>query len=266
MKSFNQEKFWCHLSFESKKKHTNAKIRKSLPLKVGNFKELVKVVAQISNKNAAYSLYFRGQGNDYNDNKEKSSSFYPSIYRDKNISLNEKYKILDDCSRQLVKELQSSKIKDISKIKKQPELQWAILQHYEVCGTPLIDITHSLRVAASFALKGTKKEAFIFIFALPFPYETISYYVEKELLNIRLISACPAEALRPHFQEGYYAGSFPLRSEKIKDNLDFSRCLISKIKIGGECFWDENFHAIPNDALYPENDVIKEICDKIKNR
>src|SRR6202008_3584088 len=47
-------------------------------------------------------------------------------------------------------------------LKRQRILRWSILQHYHVCGTPLLDVTHSLRIAASFASLKATTEAFVF--------------------------------------------------------------------------------------------------------
>jgi len=63
---------------------------------------------------------------------------------------------------------------------------WAILQHYGVCDTPLVDLTHSLRVAASFAhlefLKAKSKNkrrkyGYVMALAMPYPVGSISYSV-----------------------------------------------------------------------------------------
>jgi hypothetical protein len=43
-----------------------------------------------------------------------------------------------------------------------------MLQHYEVCPTPLLDVTHSLRVAASFATEdATDNHAVLYVIAVP---------------------------------------------------------------------------------------------------
>jgi hypothetical protein len=48
-------------------------------------------------------------------------------------------------------------------------IQWSILRHYEVCPTPLLDLTHGLRVACSFAfLSPGHEDPLVFVFALPY--------------------------------------------------------------------------------------------------
>ncbi len=272
LRNFGNTKFWCHLSLESGEQFTNKEIRKSPPTKIPNFRELVKAVAKIANHNPDYSLYFRGQTRDYQLGSG-SSSFYPTIFRSQGRSrslttkdLGERYRKLENCSNDLLTKLDRLKIDNINKLKKFPELTWSILQHYEVCGTPLLDFTHSLRVAASFALNDASDSANIFVFAFPYPNGTISYSTEEELLNVRLLSACPADALRPHFQEGYLLGSFPSRVYKKQPFLDFGRRLIAKFEIPKESFWGSDFHAIPNTALYPHDDEVEAICAEIKSK
>lgn len=259
---------WSHLSFESGERHTNREIRHSKPLNVKTFRELVPAVARLANHNADYTIFFRGQAKNYTTSKG-ASSIYPTIFRSPGKSLtgkalNERFVLLRECSRLLLKGLEAKKVEDIDRLKKFPELQWSILQHYEVCGTPLVDLTHSLRVAASFGLNDSNSSALVLAFALPHPQGTITYSTEDELLNIRLLSASPAAALRPHFQEGYLSGSFPSEPKRKMPSLDLGVRLVGKFEISSSNFWDKNFHAIPRQALYPDGDEIDEICSKIK--
>lgn len=274
MRSLGSKKFWCHKSLRGDKTYTNKNIRKSRFILVPTFKKLVPIVARIANHNPDYSLYFRGQQKDYKLSSGLNadmSSFYPTIYRSPGKSLVAKdlyyrYKILRECSEELVSKLKSKEIELLNKIKKFPELQWSILQHYEVCDTPLLDVTHSLRVASSFALDGEKEYGYVYVFAFPYPNGTISYSTEDELLNIKLLSACTSEALRPHFQEGFLIGTFPTLPNKKHASLDLGVRLIAKFKIPAIGFWDKDFHSIPHDALYPKDDDIESLCKKIKEQ
>ena len=270
MRNFGNTKLWCHLSLDTGERFTNKDVRESDAIKINDFRGLVQSVAYIANHNPDYSLFYRGQSKDYKLSSG-SSSFYPTIFRRPGKPLqakilSERYAVLEKCSQELVISLESIGIDNLRKVKKFRELPWSILQHYEVCGTPLIDLTHSLRVAASFALNNAKENAYIFIFAFPYPNGTISYSTEEELLNVRLLSACPSEALRPHFQEGYLIGSFPPYVNKKEPFLDFGRRLIAKLEIPKKNFWGKDFHAIPNNALYPPNDEVESICSEIKSK
>ena len=87
--------------------------------------------------------------------------------------------------------------------------------------------------------------------------------MEEELFNIKLLSICPPKAIRPYYQEGYLAGSFPIMESLRSYKLDMARRLVAKFRLKPP-FWDNNFHAIPDDALLPEGDPMKRICDDVK--
>ena len=268
MRSLSNHRMWSHQSIKTGKRHSNREIRTADYHKVSRFRDLVPVVARMANHNPDYGLFFRGQRRDHRL-KSGASSFYPTIYRHagRRLSAEElerRFRTLQACSRALIGELSSNEIEEIGRLRKFPELQWSILQHYSVCGTPLIDLTQSLRVAASFALNGAKEYGYVFVFALPHPLGTITYSTEDELLNVRLLSASPASALRPLFQEGFLVGSFPTEERRKGSALDLGRRLIGKLKIPVEGFWDDDFHAIPDQALYPDLDSLLTICDRIK--
>ncbi|PQP34547.1 hypothetical protein C6A37_07230, partial [Desulfobacteraceae bacterium SEEP-SAG9] len=152
-------------------------------------------------------------------------------------------------------------------LKRRKLIQWSILQHYEVCDTPLLDFTHSLRVACSFAqLNNLSEKAYVFVFGLPYITNRISLNSEHDLVNVRLLSICPPEALRPHFQEGYLVGT-----DEITDNydrkteLDFNNRLIVKFEIPTKrAFWGRGFHQIPERSLYPKSDPIRTLCEEIR--
>jgi hypothetical protein len=132
----------------------------------------------------------------------------------------------------------------------------------------LLDITQSLRVACSFAqLYNNNNTAFIYVFGLPYYTNRISVNSEHDLVNIRLLSITPPSALRPYFQEGYLVGTEDITNEySNKGELDLNQRLIAKFEIpNNDNFWGNGFDKIPENALYPENDFIKEICDKIKD-
>ena len=45
--------------------------------------------------------------------------------------------------------------------------------------------------------------AFVYVFGLPYYHNRISIDSEHDLVNIRLLSIMPPEALRAYFQEGF---------------------------------------------------------------
>lgn len=215
------------------------------------------------------SYFFGGQSKDYT-NKAGNSSFYPSIYRGDYLShreLRNKFDILDGCSKALAQRFEEKGIDGYKDVKRRKLIRWSILQHYEVCSTPLLDFTHSLRVACSFAyLKKSSDNAFVFMFGFPYLTNRISLNSEHDLVNVRLLSICPPQALRPHFQEGYLAGTDEITDDyDRKTELDFNNRLIAKFKLPSEKnFWGRNFHKIPETALYPKSDPIKLLCEEIE--
>ena len=243
-------------------------IGKSDGYEVTTFRRLVELVAETAYLNKDHLLFFRGQNQDHK-NKAQNSTFYPSIYRGDYLQqreLNYRFEILAGASRMLVRRFSEEKITGKDELRRKKLIQWSILQHYEVCSTPLLDFTHSLRVAASFAqLDCNGKYAYVYAFGLPYLTNRISYNSEHDLINIRLLSICPPEALRPYFQEGYLAGTEDIENiYDSKTELDFNNRLIAKFRIPTmKKFWGKNFDPTPRTALYPRGDRIQAICNEI---
>ena len=153
-------------------------------------------------------------------------------------------------------------------------LRWSILQHYDVCPTPLLDITHSIRVACSFAHYDVnhQDEVFIYVLGMPQINGSVTASSEQGIQIIRLLSICPPNAKRPHYQEGYLAGEFPTigyieKAEYSRGEMDFARRLICKFRIADRnSFWDEDFKPIPETYLCPDDrDEMVEIASQIKD-
>ena len=152
-------------------------------------------------------------------------------------------------------------------VRRKKYIQWSILQHYGVCETPLLDFTHSIRVACSFAHFGSdSKHGYLFVFALPYITNRISINSEHDLVNIRLLSICPPDALRPYYQDGYLAGTEDITMDyDSKTELDFKNRLIAKFKIpNNRTFWGKGLSKIPEFVLYPEEDRIGELCKELE--
>lgn len=245
------------------------KVGSSEPFLVNTFRELVEHTAKLSFRNKDYLLFYRGQNTDYR-NKAGNSSFYPSIYRGDYLPIREltnRYDILEGASKALVQLFEKEKIDGYKELKRRKAVQWSILQHYEVCATPYLDFTHSLRVACSFATMDNENEfAYIFVFGLPYFTNRITINSEHDIINIRLLSICPPTALRPYFQEGYLVGTDDITTNyESKTELDFNNRLIAKFKIpNNNGFWGDGFDKIPKKSLYPDNDPIFDLCNQIK--
>lgn len=252
-------------------KTLNKEIIEAEAIIVNTYHELVVKIAEISYYNPEHILYFRGQEKDYKD-YNGLTTIYPKIFRDLNATDNLKIRLneLDVYTDKLINTLKSEKQTptgtiDIQKFK---ELAWAIIQHYGVYRTPLLDLTHSLHVACSFAFCDNKSSyGCVYVFGMPFITDIISYHTRNELINIRLLAISPPDAKRPYFQEGYLAGTFPYYDYSLsshKHKFDFRRRLIAKILIPiKHSFWGNDFGEIPKSSLYPMNDTFNDICDRM---
>jgi hypothetical protein len=151
-------------------------------------------------------------------------------------------------------------------------VRWSILQHYEVCETPLLDVSQSLRIAASFASLGVTNLAFLYALAVPNISGTVTSNVEEGVQVVRLSGACPPRAMRPHIQEGFLLGECPdfaseNQAEFYKPNqLDFGRRIIGKFRFSPDAFWrDDKFPRVTHEALYPpSNDWLERAAIEIR--
>ena len=129
-----------------------------------------------------------------------------------------------------------------------------------MCPTPLLDVTHSLRIAASFGSAQANGEAFLYAIGLPNLSGMITASAEAGLQTVRLASVCPPTAVRPHIQEGYLLGN-------IRKWLITSRSSSTTVaKSTSPAAWSRSFASIrppfgketpgfppvAKDALYPD--------------
>lgn len=248
----------------------NKEPAKAEAIRVQSYRELMQHVAQLSYENKDHMLFFRGQGSDHK-NKAGASSFYPSIYRGERLSREElsiRFDVLHSTSKRLIDSFDREGIPGSKEVRRRQYIRWSILQHYEVCPTPLLDFTHSLRVACSFATQNAKDlEGYVYVFGFPYLTNRISVNSEEDLVNVRLLSICPPDALRPYFQEGYLAGTDEVTVDyDSKDELDFTRRFIAKFMIPARrSFWSGGGAAIPKPALFPTSDRILELCNGIRD-
>lgn len=250
--------------------HAKSKqISKAPPYPINTYGELVREVAHLSFLNKDYLLFFRGQTQDFK-NRASASTFYPSIYRYDNTprqDVDHRFRLLENASRQLVALFKQNNVNGSPDVCRKKYIQWSILQHYNVCDTPLLDFSHSLRVACSFAQQDKKRDyGYVYIFGLPYVTNRITINSEHDIVNVRLLSICPPDALRPYFQEGYLAGTTDITSDyESKDELDFNNRLIAKFVIpNSPYFWGSGLSEIPYEMLFPKNDCIMELCKCIE--
>jgi hypothetical protein len=250
------------------------KIRCSDGSPVKTFKELVNEVALVTLNNKNYEMYYRGQTIDYKDStairyrkNTPKTIIYPSICRpEKKEDGSYKTSIKGTQIRKRYEELYNLIDMANDREWKSNEYHFSLFQHYDILQTPLIDITQSLRVAASFSLRNSDS-GYLYVFGLPYPYQSISYFNDLGIVLVKLQNVCPVEALRPRYQEGYLVGKFPIRpSKEASDNL--AQRLVAKFYIDNKDgkFWDRDFQPMPKEVLYPENDECEIELKELKNR
>lgn len=255
-------------------------IRNGAAHRVRNFMDLATKVAELQFRNRDFVLMFRGQGGDYR-NKSKATSIKSTLMRASSATrvpaeatIRARFDRLATAERVLVEEYRGRKLLGRERLERQQILRWAILQHYEICPTPLLDVTQSLRIAASFASLASPAEAFLFVLGIPHISGAITASAEAGLQVVRLASVCPPSAVRPHIQEGYLLGEYPDFSSAEQKlhyshfEMDFARRLIAKFAFEPATFWEKsgNFPQVPHKALYPRNaqDPMCELADTLK--
>jgi len=135
------------------------------------------------------------------------------------------------------------------KLRRYPEVKWAVLRHYNACTTPLLDLTCSLRVAASFAVPigngepSGKGESFVYV-RVPAVAGSITYCTDDNLVLVRLSMVCPPKAKRPHFQEGYLVGDFPHDLEaRVSTRHNLATRMLAKFRLPRR-----GFSTLPSDT------------------
>jgi len=246
-----------------------APVWRAAPFPASTFRALVEHVARLAYANRDELLFFRGQDKDF-QSKAGGTTLYPSIYRGDALATRElehRFELLDQAAHALVDKFKAAKIEGHRELRQKRYIQWSILQHYEVVGTPLLDLTHSLRVACSFAqLRSTDPTCYVYVLGLPYITNRISINSEHDIVNVRLLSICPPAALRAYFQEGYVTGTADVTTDfDSKTELDFRNRLIAKFAIlRAQSFWGLGFDQIPESALYPKSDQIFDLCRNLK--
>jgi hypothetical protein len=269
--------------FDHERKSRNATctaIRKGRGHPVASFLDLATKVAELQFMNRDYVLLFRGQTGDYR-NQKGNTSLKPTLFRSINgpeklptsDRLTRRFEILKNAERVLVEEYHRAKLFGLERMKRHRIVRWSLLQHYEICKTPLLDVTHSLRIAASFASAKESDKAFIFVLGVPNLSGAVTASAEGGLQIVRLASACPPAAVRPHIQEGYLLGEYPEMGEfSQKENyhhyeIDFGRRLIAKFYFDPGTFWKrDTFPQVLNRDLYPNSaDPLYDLAESVKS-
>lgn len=269
MRAINRQSCWSYFDDEpASRKARNKDIRSGGGCYVASYLDLAKRVAELQFKNPEFVLLFRGQSDDHK-NRLGNTTLKPSLFRPEPAdgsnppspsTLDRRFRVLKNAEEALVGKFSEEKWDGKKNIERYRILRWSILQHYEVCPTPLLDVTQSVRVAASFAADAAPaEEAFFYVLAVPNISGAVTASAESGLQIVRLSGICPPSAVRPHIQEGYLLGEYPdmpdfdqkRRYEHYE--VDFGRRLIAKFRFNPRSFWKREFCKIDHKALYPND-------------
>jgi hypothetical protein len=277
METIGTQKLWSLPDGAAKAEtQTCTKVRKGRGYRVNSFLDLATKVAELQFRNRDFVLLFRGQAEDH-QNAQHNTTLKPTLFRPKSQGnpsqgvVIKRFQDLKQAERLLVQAYQQKL--GYGRLKRQRIVRWSILQHYQVCPTPLLDVTTSLRIAASFASSDADDEAFVFVLGIPNLSGAITASAEAGLQIIRLSSVCPPAAIRPHIQEGYLLGEYPeMSGYKQKElyasyELDFGRRLVAKFRFDPKTFWKaDTFPEVARKALYPSSEVdpVRKIAEEIK--
>lgn len=262
METIGTEKIWSFFDRRGCQIAKNAAIRQGPGHRVGSYLELATKIAELQFLNRDHVLLFRGQGADFR-NVKRNSSLKPTLFRSgrgnpDSATLVARFAALARAEQLLIADYATAKLLGVERLKRHRILRWSILQHYEVCDTPLLDVTHSLRIAASFASLAETATAFLYVLGVPNLSGAITASAEAGLQIVRLSSVCPPSAVRPHIQEGYLLGEYPdMAGYEQKENyfpyeMDFGRRLVAKFSFTPASFWkNDDFPLVTKTALYP---------------
>jgi hypothetical protein len=280
METIGQTELWSFFDAQREsRKAKSAEIRKGNGHEVPSFLDLATRVAELQFRNRDYVLLFRGQRRDHR-NIKRNTSLKPPLFRSEENAtkvpnpqrLTRRFEILRNAERELVRHYEEKKLVGLNQMKRHRILRWSLLQHYEVCKTPLLDVTQSLRIAASFASQEITDKAFVFVIGVPNLSGAVTASAEGGLQIVRLSSVCPPSAVRPHIQEGYLLGEYPEMGDFAqKENyahyeIDFGRRLLAKFCFVPKRFWKNDiFPVVPKPALYPNSsDPLYALTQQVK--
>lgn len=281
MDTIGNQTIWGLLDDDSDPRSvSNESIRRSSGHFVSSYVDLAQKIASLQFLNREHVLLFRGQKSDYK-NASGLTTIKPTIFRASSTmkvpsrqSLQNRFSQLKKAEEVLVERYRDLELVGADRLSRYRLLRWSILQHYDVCPTPLLDVSQSLRIAASFATSDGADEGYVYVLAVPNLSGAVTASSEASMQIVRLSSACPPSAMRPHLQEGYLLGEYP----EIGDvppfgqykhaELDFGRRLVAKLRFNHKTFWKSDaFPPLSLKALYPtgKRDPLEQLMIDLKD-
>lgn len=229
-------------------------------IEVSSYYALVDAVAFLSVMNKTLSPLLRGQTRDW----PTAASIHRKVYTvalegDEAVKVEPRGEIghyfsqLQGMESTVYDVLQRHGLPRWRHMKSQPAAIWAVVQHYELWPTPLVDFTTSLRVAATFAMAfdAKSKEGYVHLYGVPGLIGDLMTHTGP-VLAVRLNAVCPPSALRPHLQEGVLIGRGD-REPKIA-STPIARLRLDNSR--GDFWHDEDFPILKRGALLPPQDSL----------
>lgn len=247
---------------------------------LSSYRQLLVRVASLSWEYRGYQLLFRGQSEDFKI--DNLSGLHPSIFRpDSRMEtqrlIDRRFEILDEACRSLIEEINAdstdTSTAELARLISTDQLlQWAVLQHYGVCPTPLLDLSPSLLVALGFALTDSARAPHIYAFAFPPQTSALSVHIPQEITTIDLTRFCPPAFFRPHFQVGFLAGEYPaVTSYRVRrdhrqtvDDYNVASRLVAKFKLHHPSGSHRTYPALPQSILLPDDDPFLPTAAKVR--
>jgi len=254
--------------------------------RVESYVDLQEIVSFLNVMNKGEILLFRGQPDDY----ELLPTLYRKIWHPPVAVGLEAVDLTSDRqhfvrqlerARKLVRLLLQGRLPRWRPFDIVPTAAWAVIQHYNIWPTPALDLTSSLRVAASFALglkqaRGASRRAsaldrkpgYLYVFGfdqiisdvmrLDAAPDDETERAALELNVVRLSALCPPTTVRPHLQEAFLV-TFPLPADELRPAATANARLIAVIELvepRTEAFWTTDFpqhsEALRDDELAAE--------------
>lgn len=236
-----------------------------------HFDHLQDLVAQVGYYNPHHDIFLRGQGADFADPHGRSS-LVATLFRvgskeelDRNLGelAGAEERLLASCARR----------SGARALERFTWARWCLLQHYGVTSTPVLDVTRSPRIAASFATSGPGGDGFVYVIGLPYPDGNLTFDLATEVVIANLRNLMPPDARRPHWQQGYLVGSYPdelgwerpggKKADRIPpmQRHNLAQRLLCKVRIPAEdraSFWPDDNPPLPWSKLLPDEDPVRE--------
>lgn len=281
MEKIGAQKIWSYFDESPKSRPvSNQKIRAGDGHPVFTFFDLAMKIAELQFLNRDHVLLFRGQSADHRS-PDGNTVLNPSLFRSagggklEGNLLQTRFERLKSAEAHLVRLYGDAGFRGCDRLARHRTIRWAILQHYDVCRTPLLDVTQSLRISASFAAgENGCGDAYLYVLGVPNRSGAVTASSEAGLQIICLSSACPPEAVRPHMQEGFLLGEYPEVADYDRNfryswrELDFSRRLVSKFKLKLKGFWSsKDFPPASSEFIFPRDrrDPLLQMAQQIKD-